>query len=251
MSEGDVQSEYSDYGRYSIDDFLELSFPNVTIRIKKIGKNTFSYDKIDSEENMVEKIIPAFSSILIVEVAPIRPLNHPARRTNYLYLDLESPIFLSSGSSAIVFINCPIEIGVFLIHDEVPESLDWFTCNPLDSRFCLYGPPESGTLCKYAHSDIVESHDSSIPYVNGVMEINLKNDLSKGYTISNLVFPISGHSLYYNNSKTIFDSLTAVLKKKLTLEILDAKSLTVQTDWKQSPTYERAEQTKSIDMGVE
>jgi len=75
--------------------------------------------------------------------------------------------------------------------------------------------------------------------------------ITKGYTISSLVFPISGHSLYYNDSKTIFDSLTAILKKKLTLEILDAKSLTVQTDWKQSPTYERAEQTKSIDMGVE
>ena len=251
MGEGNVKSGYSNYGKYSIDDSLELSFPNVTIRIKKIGKNTFSYDKIDSEEKMIEKIIPISSSILGIEVAPIRPLNYPARRTNYLYLDLESPIFLSSGSSAIVFINCPIEIGIFLIHDGVPESLDWFTCNSLDSRFCLYGPPESGTLCKYAHSDIVESHDSSIPYVNGVLEINLKNGLSRGYTISNLVFPISEHSLYYNDSNTIFDSLTAVLKKKLTLEILDTKSLTVQTDWTKSPTYERAEQTKSIEMGVE
>lgn len=251
MSGGDVNSVYSNYGKYSIDNSLELSFPNVTIRIKKIGENIFSYDKIDSEENIVEKIIPTSSSILNIEVSPIRPLNYPARRTNHMYLDLESPIFLSSGSSAIVFINCPIEIGVFLINNEVHESLDWFTCNPNDSRFCLYGTPESGALCKYAHANIVESHNASIPFVNGVLEINLKNDLSKGYTVSTLVFPITDYSLYYKDSKAIFDSLTAVLKKKLTLEILDVNPLAIQTDWEKSPIYERIEPNKSIDMGVE
>jgi hypothetical protein len=244
-------SEYSSYGKYDIDNYLELLFPNVTIKIKKIGDNIFSYDKVDSEGNIVEKIIPILSSVLKIEVAPIRPLNYPARRTNYLYLDLESPIFLSRGASAVVLVNCPIEIGVFLINDGNHESLDWVTCNPLNSRFCLYGSPESGTLCKYAHSDIVESLDSSIPFTNGIMEINLKNELSKGLTISKLVFPISDYSIYYKNSKAIFDSLTAVLKKKLTLEILDSNPVPIQTDWNKSPTYERVEHSKTIDMGVE
>lgn len=249
---GDNQnSEYSSYGTYDVDDYLELSFPNVTIKIKKIGDNIFSYDKVDSEGNIVEKIIPILSSVLKIEVAPIRPLNYPARRTNYLYLDLESPIFLSRGASAVVLVNCPIEIGIFLINDGNYESLDWVTCNPLNSRFCLYGSPESGTLCKYAHSDIVESLDDSIPFTNGIMEINLKNELSKGLTISKLVFPISDYSIYYKNSKAIFDSLTAVLKKKLTLEILDASPMPIQTDWNKSPTYERVEHSKTIDMGVE
>lgn len=244
-------SEYSNYGFYSVDDYLELSFPNVTIKIKKIGDNVFSYDKVDSENNIVEKIIPVSTSALKIQVAPIRPLNHPARRTNYLYLDLESPIFLSSGSSAVVLVNCPIEIGIFLINNDTQESLDWFTCHPIDSRFCLYGSPESGTLCKYSLSDVVESRDASIPFTNGIMEINLKNELSRGITISKLVFPISDYSIYYKNSKAIFDSLTAVLKKKLTLEILDADPIPVQTDWTKSPTYERVENTKTIDMGVE
>jgi len=215
MSDDDQSFEYSNYGFYSVDDYLELSFPGVTVKIKKIRNNVFLYDRVDSEDNIVEKIIPTPSSTLKIEVAPIRPLNYPARRTNYLYLDLESPIFLSTGSSAVVLVNCPIEIGIFLINDGNNESLDWFTCHPFDSRFCLYGSPESGTLCKYAHSDIVESLDSSIPFVNGIMEINLKNELSKGITISKLVFPISDYSIYYKNSKAIFDSLTAMLKKKL------------------------------------
>lgn len=244
-------SEYSSYGIYTIDDYLELSFPNVTIKIKKIGDAIFSYNRIDSEENLVEKIIPAPSSVLKMEISPIRPLNHPARRTDYLYLDLESPIYLSSGASAVVLVNCPIEIGIFLINGENSDSLDWFTCNPLNSRFCLYGSPESGTLCKYAHSDIVESLDASIPFINGIMKIDLKNTLSRGLTVTKLVFPISDYSIYYKNSKAIFDSLTSVLKKKLTLEILDATSVPIQTDWTKSPTYERVEHNKAIDMGVE
>ena len=249
---GDDQNfQYSNYGLYSVDDSLELSFPDTTVKIKKIGDNVFSYDKIDSEDNIIEKIIPASSPSLKIEVAPIRPLNYPARRTDYLYLDLESSIFLSAGSSAVVLVNCPIEIGIFLINDGKHESLDWFTCHPFDSRFCLYGSPESGTLCKYAHSNIVESLDASIPFINGIMEINLKNELSKGITVSKIVFPISDYSIYYKNSKTIFDSLTAVLKKKLTLEILDADPVPIQTDWTKSPTYERVEHTKTIDMGVE
>lgn len=246
----DQNSKYSNYGFYSVDDYLELSFPDTTVKIKKIGDNVFSYNKVDSEDNVIEKIIPVSSSLKI-EVAPIRPLNYPARRTDYLYLDLESSIFLSTGASAVVLVNCPIEIGIFLINDEKHESLDWFTCRSLDSRFCLYGSPESGTLCKYAHSDIVESLDASIPFVNGIMEINLKNELSKGVTVSKLVFPISDYSIYYKNSKAIFDSLTAVLKKKLTLEILDADPVPIQTDWAKSPTYERVEHSKTIDMGVE
>ncbi|MCV0430253.1 MAG: DUF432 domain-containing protein [Nitrosopumilus sp.] len=251
MGDDDTNSEYSAYGKYTIDTSLELIFPKTKIKINKIGENVFSYEKLDAEDNIVEKIIPTFSSVLTLEITPIRPLNHPARRTNYLYLDIGSPIFLSSGSSADVFVNCPIEIGVFLINGETHESLDWFTCNPNDSRFCLYGSPESGTLCKYAHSEIVESHDSSIPYINGVMKINLKNDLSRGLTISKLVFPITEHSLYYKDTKAIFDTLTTILKKKLTLEIFDGHPLPIQTDWTISPTYERAEHNKAIDMGVD
>lgn len=251
MSHSDLEQNYSNYGIYSIDDSLDLSLPNTTIKIKKIGNNVFSYNRLDAEENLVEKTIPVSTSELNIELAPIRPLNYPARRTDYVYLDLDTPIFLSSGASAKIYANCPIEIGIFLIHDGRKDSLDWFTCNHIDSRFCLYGSPESGTLCNYAQSEIVESLDSSIPYTNGVLEIHLKNELSGGFTVSKLVFPISAHSIYYKNSNAIIDSLQAVLKKKLTLEILDVDSLPIETDWAKSPTYERAESIKHLDMGID
>jgi len=251
MSDLESVSAFSNYGLYTITDNLELILPDSTIRIEKIEDHVFSYIRKDVEENTIKKFIPTSSSELTIELSPIRPLNYPARRTSHVYLNFETPIFLSKGSTATIFVRCPIEIGVFFVHDGHKDSLDWFTCDPINSRFCLYGTPESGTLCKYAQSEIVESYDDSILFQNGVLKIDIKNDLDKGLTISKIVFPITDNSLYYKNSKAIIDSLSVVLKKKLTLEILDVVSNPVQTDWTKSPTYERVEPVKRVDMGVD
>ena len=239
------------FGIYTITDSLEFNLPNSEIQIKRLSDNVFSYIRKNFNDELIEKIIPTKSNELTIELSPIRPINYPAKRTNYVYLDLETPLFLSEGSAATIFVRCPIEIGVFLVHGEHKDSLDWFTCAPEQSRFGLYGTPESGTLCKYAKSEIVESYDDSIPFVNGVMSVNIQNELEGGHSVSKIVFPISDHSLYYKDSKTIIDSLNAVLKKKLTLEILDISPKTIQTDWKLAPSYEAAESVKRMDMGVD
>ncbi|QUC65218.1 DUF432 domain-containing protein [Nitrosopumilus sp. K4] len=247
----ETTSEFSSYGVYKIDDSLELSLPNIEIQIKKLSDNVFSYTRKDAEDNVVEKMIPVKTSYFEIELCPIRPLNYPARRTNYVYLDFETPVFLSEGSAASIYVRCPIEIGIFLIHDGHKDSLDWFACDPVRCRFGLYGTPESGTLCKYYKSDIVESYDDSISFVNAVMQIRLRNELGEGHSISKVVFPISNNTIYYQKSKAIIDSLDAVMRKKLTLEILDVYAKKLETDWTVSPTYEVASQVKNVDMGVD
>jgi hypothetical protein len=242
---------FSKYGIYTIADSAEISFPNTEIKIKKVSENVFSYTRKNSEDNIVEKMIPTKSDELVIELSPIRPLNHPAKRTNYVYLDFETPVFMSANSAATIFACCPIEIGIFLVHDGRKDSLDWFTCDPVNSRFGLYGTPESGTLCKYTKSDIVESYEDSITFVNAVLEINIQNELDEGHSISKVVFPISDHAIYYKDSKAIIDSVNAVLKKKITLEVLEVVPKPIQTDWTLAPTYETAMTVKRMDMGVD
>lgn len=242
---------FSKYGIYKIKDSAEFVFPSIEVKITKVSENVFSYARKDSEDNLVKKMIPIKSDEIVIEISPIRPLNYPAKRTTFVYLDLENPIFLSEGSAATIFARCPIEIGVFLVHGGHKDSLDWFTCDPINSRFGLYGTPESGTLCKYAKSEIVESYEDSIPYFNAVLQLNLQNGLDEGHSISRVVFPITDNSLYYKNSKAIIDSVNAILKKQLTLEILDVSSTPIQTDWTLAPTYEHAVTIKRMDMGVD
>ena len=68
---------------YDLESDLELLLPNTIIKFHRISDNAFSYFRKNSEGmQVVEKIIPVKSNNPKIELAPIRPLNHPARRTN-------------------------------------------------------------------------------------------------------------------------------------------------------------------------
>jgi hypothetical protein len=247
----DFKNTFSNYGIYDLDDDLELSLPNVSIKFQRISDNAFSYFRENSEGKIVEKIIPVKSNDLKIELAPIRPLNYPARRTNHVLLKFDKEIYLSEHSAASIFVHCPIEIGVFLIHDSNYDSLDWVTCNILNSRFGLYGSPDTGTLCKYAQVSLATDYDDSNSYIEGVMQIVVENTLSFGQTISKVIFPITDNILYYKNSKTILDGIKITMKKRAAVNIADVKPALLETDWTMSPAWEDKTTSANMEMDLE
>ena len=247
----DSENIFSNYGVYDLSDNLELFLPNTSIKFQKISDNAFSYFRENSEGKIVEKIIPVKSDDIKIELAPIRPLNYPARRTNHVFLKFDKEIYLGKNSAASIFVHCPVEIGIFLIHNSNHESLDWVTCNPLSSRFGLYGTPDTGTLCKYAKVSLASDYGDSIPYVEGVMQIVVENTLSFGQTISDVVFPITDNALYYNDSKTIIDGIKITMKKRAVVNIADVKTTSVETDWTLSPTWEDSTTNTTLEMELE
>ena len=245
------ENNFSKYGLYTITDSLELTLPQTEIRVERIANNAFSFIRKNFEGEISEKVIPTKSNELKIELAPIRPLNHPARRTNHVFLKFAKDIFLSENSAANVYVHCPIEIGIFLIHNSHKDSLDWITCNPDNSRFGLYGSPDNGTLCKYAEVSMAKDMDDSIPYINGVMKILVENNLSSGQSISKVIFPITDNSIYYSDSKAKIDGIKVTLRKRAVVSIADVKIDPLSTDWKKSPTWEDTTTTTSMEMGLE
>lgn len=252
MDENETDSLiYSKFGVYEISNSQNLYFPNIEIKIDKISSKAFSYFRVDSDGKTTEKIIPSESEKLRIEACPIRPLNYPARRTDHIFLQLDRDLFLSENSAATIFVQCPIEIGLFVIHDGHKDSLDWVTCDHYNSRFGLYGSPDNGTLCKYVETQIIDSvHDSS-SYVNGAMKILIKNELSSGRSINKIIFPITGNSVYYNEDKTIYDGLTVVMKKRGRTDIIDIAPEKIETDWTVSPTLEPTTSNSQMEMGLD
>ena len=242
---------FSNFGVYDLDDQMELTLPNTMIKFNRISENAFSYYRENSEGKIVEKIIPVKSSDVKIELAPIRPLNYPARRTNHLFLQFDKEIYLSENSAASIFVNCPIEIGIFLVHDSNYDSLDWVTCDPLNSRFGLYGSPDTGTLCKYAKVSMANDYDDSDSYVEAVMQIVVENTMSFGQSISKVVFQITDNSLYYQNSKAIIDGLKITMKKRAAVNIADVQTTSLETDWSASPTWEDKTASTHMEMGLE
>jgi len=247
----DSDAPLSNYGLYDLESDLELFLPNTVIKFHRISDNAFSYFRKNSEGKIVEKIIPVKSQNLKIELAPIRPLNHPARRTNHMFLQFDKEIYLSENSAASIFVHCPIEIGIFLVHDSNHDSLDWITCNPLNSRFGLYGSPDTGTLCKYAKVSLATDYSDSNSYLEGVMQIIVENTLSFGQSISKIVFQITDNSLYYQDSKTIIDGIKITMKKRAAVNIADVKTTALETDWSMSPTWEDKTASTHMEMGLE
>lgn len=245
------ENTFSNYGLYEIDENLELFLPNTSIKFERVGENAFSYFREDSEGKITEKMIPTKSNKIQIEIAPIRPLNHPARRTGHIFLKFDKEIYLSQNSAASIFVHCPIEIGIFLVNNSKKESLDWVTCNPLNSRFGLYGTPDTGILCKYAEVSFATDYSDSIPYVEGVMKIVIENTLETGKTVSKAIFAMTDNSLYYENSKTIIDGIKITLKKRAVVSIADVKTDALSTDWAKSPTLETTTISSSMEMGLE
>jgi len=247
----DSDTAFSNYGLYDLESDLELLLPNTVIKFHRISDNAFSYYRKNSEGKIVEKIIPVKSQNPKIELAPIRPLNHPARRTSHMFLHFDKEIYLSENSAASIFVHCPIEIGIFLVHDSNHDSLDWITCNPLNSRFGLYGSPDTGTLCKYAKVSLATDYSDSNSYLEGVMQIIVENTLSFGQSISKIVFQITDNALYYQDSKTIIDGIKITMKKRAAVNIADVKTTVLETDWPMSPTWEDKTASTHMEMGLE
>ena len=250
MSENSEHA-FSNYGVYEVNERLELTFPSTDIKIERIGEHAFSYFRQNSEGKIIEKMIPAKSNELKIEIAPIRPLNHPARRTGYVFLKFDKEIYLSHDSAASIFVHCPIEIGIFLIRDSNRESLDWITCNPLNSRFGLYGPPDSGPFCPSAEVTLATDLTDSIPYIESVMKITIENNLDSGQTVSKVIFPITDNSLYYEDSKAILDGIKVTMRKRAAVSIADVQTDFLETNWIKSPTWEDSTSNTSMEMGLE
>jgi hypothetical protein len=247
-----AHNEYSSYGLYEIEEEKVLFFASVEIRIKRESENVFLYLRKDSEGNITEKVIPVKGNKMKIEVVPIRPLNYPARRTNFVYLKFDQEVFLSDNTTTSFLVRCPIEIGVFLVHDSHKDSMDWFTCDPSSSRFGLYGAPDTGKLCKFFKVPIVKTELDSEPFLSCVMKINFENLLERGYTITKTIFPITDHFLYYKEDKAQLDSLKVTLRKRIGVEYVETTEVPLQNiQWEKSPSWEKDTKTPSMEMGLE
>ena len=62
------ENEFSVYGVYTISDSLDLLFPNNQIKFERIGEQAFSYQRNSADGVLIEKMIPAKSNQIKVEV---------------------------------------------------------------------------------------------------------------------------------------------------------------------------------------
>ena len=206
----DPLSKYATFGSYQIDDKLHLQFPKTTLSLKKESSDRYSYHRISAVSE--QKQVLDMGSKIKLHVCPVLPLNLPENKTSLLYLDISTPLSVGKGMTSKITLQYPVEIGVFVERNSEYDLIDCFSCDPLLSRFALYGSPTDGYFCKYA---LVEFADNKIDnYCFAKIDIHIINNTNIPAKISKIVFDASQQDVFYSKDGVFVDSLNMVIESK-------------------------------------
>ncbi|MDH3793533.1 MAG: DUF432 domain-containing protein [Nitrosopumilus sp.] len=251
--------EYSNYGEYLVSDKLELFLPKTQIIIEK-KENRFSYYRKNSENKELTKSISGKKDKIRIELAPILPLNLPAKKTkDLMFLRLAESVFVEKDSMADILVEFPVEIGIFVVNsDNSKDFFDCFTCEPMHSRFALYGTPDKGKLCMYGKVKLLEESEKPEPYVFAKMKVTITNKLNEGQSVGKLIFSLTHHNIYYldNVADAHIDDISALIKKEEAIKIIEIKHVEYSkkdNNWKLAPRASiKSEKRKfSMDRGFD
>lgn len=245
--------DYTQYGIYTVNDGAEFRFPNNVITLKRASRDKFLYSR-KSHDTLIEKLLSIRTPDLEMEAVPTLPLYVPSYKTDYMFLRLSKPIFVSRNSSTEVFALIPIEIGLFFTGNEVREYFDVFACEPRGSKYALYGQPDQGKLCKFATIIPHAIEKEALPYVEGKLKIIINNELDTGVSLGKIVFPIRDHEVYYNQSAASYDNLKITIKEKVGVKIAEVtqQDNTGPDGWHSSPiTMKKTELKFLMEMGFD
>jgi hypothetical protein len=202
--------ECSNFGSYSIDDKLNLKFPKTSVALKKESADKYSYSRIS--ENFEQKQILDMGSKIKLHICPVLPLNLPEHKTSLLYLDISTPISIGKKIKSKITLQYPIEIGVFVENNDEYELVDYFSCNPLLSRFALYGSPTGGHFCKYASVDFAD--DTMNNFCFAKVDVLISNNTDTSAKISKIVFDASPQDLFYSEDGVFALPLKMIIEAK-------------------------------------
>jgi hypothetical protein len=193
------------FGKYDFD--ITLSEDDIHIAISGKEKRKQYYRKLG--DDIVEKYIHAEKGNVII--CPVEPVNVPdIDISEHLMIELEKPLIIESGVKDTFFTTFPIEIGVFLKDRSDVELIDIFS--KTQSKYSLYGPPESGVICRHWNSCLYSEIPDVKKFYEGILKIEIENKYYEWMEISKIVFRAFDMRLFYNEYAFMHAYLTIIKK---------------------------------------
>jgi hypothetical protein len=169
------------FGKYDLS--FEISEADVTLSMTGEGRHRRYRRRCGSDET--ELMVSATRGNVVV--CPVEPVNMPDPQvTEHLQIELETPFIIQPGGRDTIFLKFPVEVGVFLVDKKDIERIDLFTKTPL--KYTLYGPPESGIVCKWWKSPVLTEQPDVEKLYEGVMRVDIRNHYHEWVEIRKLVF---------------------------------------------------------------
>jgi len=180
------------FGEYNLN--VKLKEQDVEILIEGKGKRKRYYRRVGKNE--VEKFIHADRGKVVI--CPVEPVNLPKEGVaGHLLIELDKPLIIEPGLKDAFYAKFPIEVGVFLVDEKDVERIDIFT--KTKSKYTLYGPPESGIICRWWKSSLYNEIPEVDSLYEGVMKVEIANNYYEWMEIRKVVFRAFDMKLFYND----------------------------------------------------
>ena len=179
------------FGKYGLA--VDIAEDDIEINLDGHGKRKRYYRRVGNDE--IEKFIYGKEGNLVI--CPTEPVNVPDENVSeHLLIEIDKPLVIESNFSDTLYVKNPVEIGVFLVDKYDVERIDLFT--KTKPKYTLYGPPESGIICKWWKSGIFEDKPSVEKFYEGIMRIDITNKYHEWVEITKMVFRAYDMKVFYN-----------------------------------------------------
>jgi len=162
----------------------------------------------------ITKAISGGSGIMAIN--PVEPVNLPQEVTSYLEIHF-TPVAVEPASTQLVYLNFPIEIGVFLESKGDFDILDIFSL--ATPKYSLYGPPEEGIITRYHESPVSGTLPHTDRLKEGVVSLTIANTSRSWIEVSRVVLDCRELFLYYSDIVSIIARMDILSK-----DIADVRS---------------------------
>jgi len=177
------------FGRHDLP--IEITREDLTLHITR-EKNLISYTRKLGEKEKKKKVIGSAE----IMIHPVEPIFIPKELTHKLLLMLDEPVILPPKAIEDIYLELPVEIGVFVVGRGEYEMIDVFA--PLPQKMTLYGDAATGTLCKHwPTSWFTEPHEPA--FGKGILRLTLSNGTDGWVTVTRTVLEAAGMRLYFND----------------------------------------------------
>jgi hypothetical protein len=152
--------------------------------------HSLSYKRFKGEDLKSECVIMSEKDPTIMGIFPNPPLFTPQQLSKNVYVKFRVPVIVDQNSEVVIYAKIPIEIGVYRQSDDEEMLIDSFALT--QQRYALYGPPESGVVCRYIETDTSTDSEGVKPskYQEAHARIKITNGIDNVVRVSKVIIPM-------------------------------------------------------------
>jgi hypothetical protein len=162
----------------------------------------FQYMRYCGKGVVAQSTIMSDQEEIAVGIFPIPPLWTPRQVAKNVYLKFKSQVVIDQKSHEVIYSKIPVEIGVYRQSRDEELMLDAFSL--ARQQFALYGPPDTGIVCRYNEAEVSaeEGKMEVKKYEEALVRIRINNAIDNVVKIGKVIIPMEGVVLEHAQDDT-------------------------------------------------